>query len=127
MRPRRLVLVDDSESFAAMLRGLLLERYGPERFRLESYVTPIHALARIDTSIDLLLIDLEMPHIDGRKFLEFAAEKGVPRRRMVVTSGRDAETLHRLFPPGSCLAVINKVEEKQQEAFRMILDSIMGD
>jgi CheY-like chemotaxis protein len=127
MRARRVVVVDDSEAFARMFRRLLLERYGAERFLLESYGTPLHALAHIDASIDLLLIDLEMPHIDGQKFLDFAVEKGVPRRRIVVTSGRDADILHRLFPSGSCLAVINKIEEKQQEAFRMILDSIMRD
>jgi hypothetical protein len=35
------------------------------------------------------------------------------------------EDLHQLFPDGSCLAVINKTEPNQQNAFLMILDSIV--
>jgi hypothetical protein len=66
-----------------------------------------------------------MPHVDGRKFLEYAIERGVSRSRVIVTSGRDADDLHSLFPAGACLAVMNKTEPKQREAFTMILDSIM--
>ena len=108
-----------------MFREILLERYGADRVDVESYVTPLNALPRIDSSIDLLIVDLEMPHIDGKKFLEFAIDRGVDRRRVIVTSGRDADDLHRIFPAGSCLAVMNKTEPKQREAFQMILDSIM--
>ena len=108
-----------------MFREILIERYGAERVAVETYVTPIHALPKIDDTIDLLIVDLEMPHIDGKKFLEFAIEKGVSRRKVIVTSGRDAEDLHRIFPAGACLAVMNKTEPKQREAFTMILDSIM--
>jgi hypothetical protein len=44
---------------------------------------------------------------------------------MVILSSRDADELHVLFPEGSCLAVINKHEPNQQNAFLMILDSIV--
>lgn len=108
-----------------MFREILIDRFGADRVSVETYVTPINALSRIDSSIDLLIVDLEMPHIDGKKFLEFAAEKGVSRRKVIVVSGRDAEDLHTIFPPGACLAVMNKTEAKQREAFEMILDSIM--
>jgi len=123
-RPKRIVIVDDSDAACAMFRDIHIERYG-SGVDVETYVTPLNALSRIDASIDLLVVDLEMPHIDGRKFLEFAIEKGVSRARVIVTSGRDAEDLHSIFPAGSCLAVMNKTEPKQREAFTMILDSIM--
>ena len=122
---KRIVVVDDSDAACEMLRQIFVERYGAERVSVETYVTPLHALAVIDESIDLLIVDLEMPHIDGKKFLEFAHEKGIPRNRVIVTSSRDADDLHRIFPAGSCLAVMNKTEPKQREAFTMILDSIM--
>jgi len=108
-----------------MFKEILLDRYGAERVAVETYVTPLHALPRIDESIDLLIVDLEMPHIDGRKFLDFAIQKGVSRKRVIVVSGRNADDLHEIFPPGACLAVMNKTEPRQREAFTMILDSIM--
>jgi CheY-like chemotaxis protein len=121
---KRIVIVDDSDTACRVFREILTERYG-DRVEVETYVTPLQALPRIDGSIDLLVVDLEMPHMDGKKFLQFAIERGVDRRRVIVTSGRDADELHRVFPPGSCLAVMNKTEPKQREAFTMIADSIM--
>jgi CheY-like chemotaxis protein len=125
LKPKRIVIVDDSDAACEMFKEILLDRYGAERVAVETYVTPIHALPRIDESIDLLIVDLEMPHIDGRKFLDFAIQKGVSRKRVIVVSGRNADDLHEIFPPGACLAVMNKTEPRQREAFTMILDSIM--
>lgn len=125
MKPKRIVIVDDSDAACEMFKEILLDRYGAERVAVETYVTPLHALPRIDESIDLLIVDLEMPHIDGRKFLDFAIQKGVSRKRVIVVSGRNADDLHEIFPPGACLAVMNKTEPRQREAFTMILDSIM--
>jgi CheY-like chemotaxis protein len=122
---KRIVIVDDSDASCAMFREILLERYGEGRVSVETYVTPLDALPVIDQSIDLLIVDLEMPHLDGKKFLGYAIERGVDRRRVIVTSGRDADELHRIFPAGSCLAVMNKTEPRQREAFTMIVDSIM--
>ena len=123
-RPKRIVIVDDSDAASAMFRDILTERYGSS-VAVETYVTPLNALSKIDGSIDLLIVDLEMPHMDGKKFLEFAIERGVARSRVIVTSGRGADELHSIFPAGACLAVMNKTEPKQREAFTMILDSIM--
>jgi CheY-like chemotaxis protein len=125
LKPKRIVIVDDSDAACEMFKEILLDRYGAERVAVETYVTPLHALPRIDESIDLLIVDLEMPHIDGRKFLDFAIQKGVSRKRVIVVSGRNADDLHEIFPPGACLAVMNKTEPRQREAFTMILDSIM--
>jgi CheY-like chemotaxis protein len=122
---KRIVIVDDSDAACEMFREILIDRFGARRVSVETYVTPLNALSKIDPTIDLLIVDLEMPHIDGRKFLEYAAEKGVSRKRVIVTSARDADELHAIFPAGSCLAVMNKTEPKQREAFTMILDSIM--
>ena len=66
-----------------------------------------------------------MPVLDGRKIAALAQERGIPARRIVIVSARDADALHRIFPSGTCLAVINKSEPAQQEAFLMILDSFM--
>ncbi len=121
---KRVVLVDDSPAYAASWRGIFADRYG-EKVAFESYQDPVEALSHLGPDVDLLLVDLEMPVLDGRSVARFAKERGVSERRIVIVSGHDADELHRLFPQGACLAVINKTEAQQQSAFLMILDSIV--
>ncbi len=121
---KRVVIVDDSEAFCRVWADFFRGRY-PDRVAVETYSDPLAALREVRPDIGLLLLDLEMPGLDGAKFLEFAAAKGVDRRRIVIASARDADYLHELFPAGRCLAVINKEDPPQQAAFLMILESVM--
>ena len=122
--PKRVVIVDDSVAFCDLWSNFMIERY-PNEAKVEAYQHPYDALPHIDDSIDLLIVDLEMPGMDGQKFVHYAREKGLSPRRIVVTSSVSADELHRRFRIGETIAVINKTESKQQEAFLMILDSIM--
>jgi CheY-like chemotaxis protein len=122
--PKRVVIVDDSVAFCELLSNIFEERYG-ERAAVETYRHPYDALPHIEESIDLLIVDLEMPGMDGQKFVAYAREKGLPARRIIVTSSHSADELHRRFRIGETIAVINKTEARQQEAFLMILDSVM--
>jgi CheY-like chemotaxis protein len=124
IRKKRVVIVDDSASYCDLWSNFMLERY-PETAAVETYSHPYDALPKIDEAIDLLIVDLEMPGMDGKKFVDYARQKGVPARRIVVTSSHSADELHQRFRIGETIAVINKTEAKQQEAFLMILDSIM--
>lgn len=121
---KRVVIVDDSPSYCDLWSNFMLERY-PEVAKVETYSHPYDALPKIDDSIDLLIVDLEMPGMDGKKFVDYARQKGVSARRIVVTSSHSADELHQRFRIGETIAVINKTEAKQQEAFLMILDSVM--
>lgn len=123
-RPKRIVLVDDSPAYAERWRAVLAERYG-DCVRFESYTDPLKAIPHLGPDVDVLLLDLELPRIDGCKLAELARQRGVACRRIVVLSGHDADELHRLFPANSCLAVINKTDPNQQSAFQMILDSLI--
>ena len=123
-RPKRVVIVDDSPSYCDLWSNFMIERY-PESARVETYSHPYDALPKIDASIDLLIVDLEMPGMDGKKFVDYARAKGLPARRIIVTSSHPADELHQRFRIGETIAVINKTEAKQQEAFLMILDSVM--
>jgi CheY-like chemotaxis protein len=122
--PKRVVIVDDSPAFCDLWANIMAERYG-DAAAVETYEHPYEALPKIDDSIDLLIVDLEMPGMDGQKFVQYACERGVAPRRIIVTSSHSADELHARFRIGETIAVINKTEPKQQEAFLMILDSVM--
>ena len=124
LKPKRIVIVDDSPAYCDLWSNFMAERYA-EIARVETYSHPYDALPKIDDTIDLLIVDLEMPGMDGKKFVDYARSKGVPARRIVVTSSHSADELHRRFRIGETIAVINKTEARQQEAFLMILDSVM--
>ena len=121
---KRVVIVDDSPAYGDLWSNFILERY-PDRVNVEAYSHPYDALPKIDATIDLLIVDLEMPGMDGKKFVDYARQKGLSPRRIVVTSSHSADELHQRFRIGETIAVVNKTEAKQQEAFLMILDSVM--
>ncbi len=123
--PKRIVIVDDSSAFCDLWANIMAERYGVLA-NVETYRHPYDALPHVDDSIDLLIVDLEMPGMDGQKFVAYARGKGVSSKRIIVSSSHPADELHQKFKVGETIAVINKMEPRQQEAFLMILDSIFG-
>jgi CheY-like chemotaxis protein len=124
-RPKLMVVVDDNEFFCQQMIRYFKERYG-DRVTVESYTDPIKGLATLHPAIDLLIVDLEMPTIDGKKFLYFAKAKGIDPRRVIIASSHTAEELHREFQLSDCLAVIDKNEPEQQKVLTMITDSIVN-
>jgi CheY-like chemotaxis protein len=122
---KRIVIVDDSPAYCDLWSNFITERYSESVVKVETYGHPYDALPKIDASIDLLIVDLEMPGMDGQKFVSYARQKGLTPRQIVVTSSHSADELHQRFRIGETIAVINKTEAKQQEAFLMILDSVM--
>lgn len=118
-----LLLIDDDRSFTGQLEAYVEERY--PAIHLSSCNNPLEALQLLKTiRYDLILIDVEMPVMDGRKLLKFALQAGVDPHRVVMLSGHDASLLHQLCPSGSCLAVLNKFEIRQREVLDMILSSL---
>ncbi len=122
--PRRVLVVDDSKLQCAVWRKLLEERYG-DKIAIETYTDPEEAVVGLAPDIHLLLLDWEMPEMDGKEVLAAAKDAGVNLKRVIITSGHPADRLHEEFDDSGCLAVIEKMEPEQQAAFLMILDSIM--
>lgn len=123
-RPVRAVVIDDSSFQCSALRRMLEARYG-EKVAIETYVDPVEAVAHLDPGIGLLLLDWEMPGLDGAAMLEEARQRGVDLKRVIIRSARHADELHRQFDGRGCLCVIEKGEQEQQAAFLMILDGIV--
>ncbi len=114
----KVLIIDDEDSFLDLIRKHLHDHF--PGIAVLTCDDPVHCLASITTDLDLLLIDLEMPGLDGAKVLAYAVSKGVDKNRVIIFSGRDADYLHKWFPPGSCLGVLNKYEAQQQEVLDMI-------
>ncbi|MGD1148365.1 MAG: response regulator [Thermoanaerobaculaceae bacterium] len=122
--PRRVLVVDDSPLQCAFWRKLLERRYGA-RVSVETFIDSQKALGVLGPDIHLMLLDWEMPGLDGAAVLEEARRRGVNLKRIIISSSHPADELHRAFDASGCLAVIEKAEPEQQAAFMMILDSIM--
>ncbi|WP_035056249.1 response regulator [Desulfuromonas sp. TF] len=118
----KVLVIDDDTAFLA-----LLKEYAQKSFpdlELTTCSNPVKGLAAITDTLDLLLIDLEMPGIDGAKVLAYATGLGLSKNRIIILSGRDADYLHQRFPMGSCLAVLNKFEARQKAVLDMIFNSL---
>jgi len=118
----KILIVDDDAGFLQRLRVYVQERY-PE-IAVKTCTDPVKCLASITADLDLLLVDLEMPGLDGTKVLSYATSIGVDKNRIVILSGRDADYLHKKFPMGSCLGVLNKFEKDQKAVLDMIFNSL---
>jgi CheY-like chemotaxis protein len=119
----RILLIDDDSGFTSFLSGYIHDSF--PLLRVDICNSPVAALQRIKSGgYDLLLIDLEMPSIDGLKLLGFAIQSGMDKNRIVILSGRDANVLHDICPMGTCLAVLNKFEARQKAVLDMIFNSL---
>ena len=119
---KKIVLIDDDRLFLEFLTNYVSERY--PKLEILAYDSSRLGLAQINPDLDLLLLDLEMPDIDGRKLLAYAIEKGLDKSRIIILSGRDADYLHQCFPMGQCLAVLNKNEARQKVVLDMVFDAL---
>ena len=121
-RMGKILIVDDDEMFVRLLRDYIEEYY--RLLEVETCTNPLKALGALNSRIDLLIIDFEMPNLDGMKLFRFAVDAGVDKNRIVIVSARDAEYLHDRFPLGTCLAVLNKHDARQKAVLDMIFSSL---
>jgi DNA-binding response OmpR family regulator len=119
---KKIVLIDDDRLFLEFLTSYVSERF--PKLEILAYNSSLKGLAQINPDLDLLLLDLEMPDLDGSKLLAYAIEKGVDKSRIIILSGRDADYLHECFPMGQCLAVLNKNEARQKAVLDMVFDAL---
>ena len=117
-----ILVIDDDDTFLRLIRSYVHHHY--PRLKVLTCDDPVHCLSSITKDLDLLLIDLEMPGLDGSKMLAYATSKGIDKKRIIIFSGRDADYLHKRIPLGSCLAVLNKFEVRQQAVLDMVFSAL---
>jgi len=121
----KVLIIDDDRSFTDLLESYIREIC--PLLTVEICNNPLTALALIKKGDNsLVLIDLEMPTLDGMKVYRFATEAGVQKSRIVILSAREPDYIREFFPMGSCLAVLNKFEVRQKEVLGMILKSLQS-
>lgn len=119
----KILIIDDDEAFLIILSRYIQEYY--PLLQVETCANPVRALAIIrEKELDLLLVDMEMPTLDGAKIFKYATDSGIDKNRIVILSGRDSDYLHEQFPLGTCLAVLNKYEARQKTVLDMIFSSL---
>ena len=119
---KKILLIDDDQLFLNFLTDYITEHY--PNLEILAFDNALQGLAHITTDLDLLLLDMEMPGLDGGKLLAYATEKGLDCRRIIILSARDADYLHKCFPMGQCLAVLNKHDVRQRAVLDMIFASL---
>ena len=119
----KILLIDDDPAFTRLLSAYIAENF--PLLQVEACNNPLSGLHSIKNGgYDLMLIDLEMPSLDGLKLLKFAVDSGMDKNRIVILSGRDADFLHDICPMGTCLAVLNKFEVRQKSVLDMVFNSL---
>lgn len=117
------LLIDDDPVFTRLLEGYIAENF--PRLQVSVCNNPLKALTCLTQQpYDLILIDFEMPNMDGRKLLTFAVQAGIDKNRIVILSSREPDYLREYCPMGSCLAVLNKHEVRQKAVLDMLFTSV---
>lgn len=119
---RKILIIDDDPIFLKAIKQRITESW--PNFDVMTCDNPLSSLRQITADLDLLLVDLEMPNLDGTKLIAYAIDRGLSRSKIIVLSARDANYLHKQIPLGQCLAVLNKYEARQKEVLEMVFDAL---
>jgi DNA-binding NtrC family response regulator len=79
----KIAIIDDEPEIVSMIEKYLL-REG--RYRITTYTNPLHAISSISNDIDLVLLDIMMPQMNGLDVLPKLLEKNPNTKVLMMTA-----------------------------------------
>jgi DNA-binding NtrC family response regulator len=114
----KVAIVDDETEILSMI-SRYLDRTG--NYKTSSYSNPIVAVDTIDSSYDIVLMDIMMPQMNGLDALEKIMDKNPKQKVIMMTAfstldkvlkSHKAGALHYLMKPFQSLQILeNKIKE----------------
>ena len=102
------ILMLDDEIIIHKLSQKIVTDINPE-LNLFSFTEGIEALEFLHTfPVDLILLDLNMPHINGWEFLQMMTEKGIEIPTIIISSSIDTNDVNRSFEYKQVKGFFNK-------------------
>ena len=104
MAGERILVVDDEKTYLMMLESLLVR----ERYVIDTALNGIEALKQLDgNQYDLVLSDINMPHMDGIELLEEIRKSHSEQPVIIVTGFENTDAIIQAFR----LGVINVIKK----------------
>jgi len=119
---KTIIIVDDNKLFLELLKNEIEKHY--DCFNIVTVNNAGEIIPLLQKNFELLIVDCEMPQLNGKKILKYAKEMGIPYYKIVIVSSKNAEELHKHFKKGEVLSVINKTDVNQMNALYMIIENI---
>jgi len=123
MIPRRILIVDDEESFRNVLTVILKK----EGYEVEGAANGEEGLNKIsDSAFDHILCDIRMPQMDGLEFLQEAKKAGVETPIIMMSAYGTIDTaieamklgaydyISKPFKPDEIILTLKKAEERER-------------
>ncbi|MCK9385624.1 MAG: response regulator [Nevskia sp.] len=115
----RICIVDDDEAVGQALR-LLVRSFG---WQAESFPSALAFLAALQAPPDCLLLDLNMPEMNGAELLESLAARGVPIRTIMITAQKESPLLVRAEAAGARAQLTKPFDD---EALKTCIESVLA-
>lgn len=123
MTARRILIVDDEESFRHMLSVILIK----EGYEVETASNGDEGLRKaVASPFDQILCDIRMPHMDGLAFLQEIKRSGVEATIIVMSAYGTVDIaieamklgaydyISKPFKPDEIILILRKAEEREQ-------------
>ncbi len=102
---KKVLIIDDSET-ARMFTRRCLQMAGLEADEIKEYESATDAVfSMTDPDVELMVIDLVMPGVSGKEFLQMRKKAGVSAPALVVSSAVNAAEEEELMQLGAALVI----------------------
>jgi nitrogen-specific signal transduction histidine kinase len=95
-----ILVVDDEQDILVMLKDVM-EKHGYSVYVAQSGIKGLVIYTRHRKKIDLIILDIKMPEMDGRMFLERLIENNIPAKVLLMSGYSERESYESLLDMGA--------------------------